>query len=68
VSDYAITTTPLEAVGKIVSTEDHAFLYTGPATAFVIPRRYLYKNEYRSFLEAVCREPEPGEPTATAGC
>lgn len=50
---FAESRLSLEAISKIVSTDDHTFIYVGTNDAFVIPCATVSSRNYQQFIEAV---------------
>lgn len=52
VGELTETTTKWPAVEKVVSTQDHLFIYTGSAAALIIPRRAFSEEwQFQGFVE-----------------
>jgi hypothetical protein len=49
------STIKLEAIEKIVSTEEHTFFYLGTLSAHILPRQAVSEMEYQAFVQAVER-------------
>jgi hypothetical protein len=61
---YSELRTPIEDVYGIRSDGERTFIYTGPASAYVIPHRSIPETELESFVEAIrMRQAEsPAQP------
>ena len=58
-TDVREVKTPWNAVGKIVITDKHLFIYTGPVKAHIVPRRaFLGEAAFGEFIETIRRYQE----------
>jgi hypothetical protein len=42
-----------ESIRKVTVIDDHAFIFTGSATAFVVPRHGVSRGEFDGFINAI---------------
>jgi hypothetical protein len=64
-SAYSEMATNLEAVERVVNTGEHAFIYFGSMTTYVVPRG-ITDGDYTGFIEAVVQATRRGESSAGA--